>query len=103
MNFKKLKYFITECFLHSVLSGADNFFNLSICFYLFYTARKSILSQLFRQSAGYVFCMVFYDVLFFLRLEGEICVAYFYRYFLKRETKCMKFNFLVKLLQKRED
>ena len=33
--------------------GRDNFFG-HICFYLYFTARKSILSQLFRQSTGYI-------------------------------------------------
>ena len=41
-------------FLHGFLSGIDTFFNfIFICFYLYYMARKCILSHLFRQSAGY--------------------------------------------------
>ena len=55
MNFDKLDYFIAECFLPSFLSGACFF--VCLFFYLYYTARMSILSQLLRQSAGYVFLL----------------------------------------------
>ena len=41
-------------FLHSFLSGVDNFFNFHLYLFLYHTARMSILSQLFRQSAAYV-------------------------------------------------
>ena len=46
--------------LHNFLSGVDNFQLISMCFYPYYTARKSIFAQLFQQSAGYVsrlFCL----------------------------------------------
>ena len=44
-------------FLHSFLSGVDNFFNLYLYLFLsLHTARQSILSQLFRRSASYVRC-----------------------------------------------
>ena len=35
-------------------------FFFPICFYLYFTASKSILSQLFRQSAGYVLIFVLF-------------------------------------------
>ena len=53
MNFNKLLYFIAECLLPSFFSQRRFFFqfrSVSIS----YTARKSIVSQLFRQSAGCV-------------------------------------------------
>ena len=63
MNFNKLYLFIAKCFLHSFLSKCfTKLFELTfVSVSISYTARKSILSQLFRQSAGY-----------FVRLLGEL-------------------------------
>ena len=41
-------------FLLSFLSSFDNFFNLNLYLFLYHTARKSVFSQLIRQSGGYV-------------------------------------------------
>ena len=63
MNFNEL-YLSLNVFLPSLpsfLSGVDFFFQFrSVSVYLYYMARRSILSQLFRQSAGYVFVLLLF-------------------------------------------